>query len=685
MNKRPARIWVGLLILLVAVFARLWAMGDVPPGLQHDEIFKAEDAQRLVETGDFRFFYPSNQGHEGGYVWLIGVAYMLFGTSSLTIKFPAFACGLLTVALLYRVLIEIYNFRVAVLAASLAAVSFFMVFTSRVGLRAVSLPLVTLLVIWGLHRLCYYRRRDESRRWGTALLTGLALGLAIYTYTAAFALYVAFGTFLLTMAIFDRAALKQRGLALLVVTIVGGLLTVPMIDVRLNDPQGQNRVSSITLPLEEFQQGNPQLLIDNAVALIAMPAFTGDPEWRYNVSERPLFILPVGMLVYLGFAIVVRQTARHPINILWITLAIVGLIPSLLTVLAPSFLRSIVVLPGMLLFAAIAIDSIGRRWLDQRLPHFAMAIGISLIGITALADWNAYFSVWPQNAEVHRIYLSGMNLLADYLREDGSPLVFVSTPDRELDPLVYKYVNPPDDTRVIFFDGFANIVLSRDPVLLFVSPLSPISEAHADWLTEANGTAHIGQITRDDGAVAFNVYRLSDSGTMLDARLESAAEWAVYPADNIDVSIPIAEWGQPLSYPVNFGNTLSLLGVEVPRLEVFNANDGVNLQLYMQPLTDNETRPLNVFVHLVRALDRPPVAQRDLMGVPPPSWDRRIIFMQDNFVPFWNPVDEGAYVLVMGMYNIETNERLPVLDSAGNSIADRIVLARIQVQLRPGD
>lgn len=685
MNKRPSRIWVGLLILLVAVFARVWAMGDVPPGLQHDEIFKAEDAQRLVEAGDFRFFYPSNQGHEGGYVWLIGVAYLLFGTSMLTVKFPAFVCGLLTVALLYRVIAEIYHFRVATLAASLAAVSFFMIFTSRVGLRAVSLPMVTLLVIWGLHRLSHYRKQDKQRRWGTALLTGLALGLAIYTYTAAFALYVAFGAFLLTLVLVDRTTLKRRGLELLMVTIVGGVLTLPMIDVRLNDPQGQNRVSSITLPLDEFRQGNPQPLIDNAVALIGMPVFTGDPEWRYNVSERPLFILPVGMLVYLGFAIMVRRIARNPINIIWITLAIVGLIPSLLTVLAPSFLRSIVVLPGLLLFAVIAIDAIGRRWLDQRLPHLAMVIGIGLVGITAVADWNAYFSQWPQNAEVHRIYLSGMNLLADYLRDDGSPIAFVSTADRELDPLVYNYVNPSADTRVVFFDGFANIVLSREPTLLFVSPLSTISEAHADWLTEANGTAYIGQITRDDGTVAFDVYRLSDSGAVLDARIESVAEWAVYPAENIDAATPIAEWGEPLSYPVNFGNTITLLGIEVPRLEVYNANDGVNLQLYMQPLTDNETRPLNVFVHLVRALDIPPVAQRDLMGVPPPSWDRRIIFMQDNFVPFWNPVDEGIYLLVMGIYNVETNERLPILDHDGNPISDRIVLARIQVQLRPSE
>ncbi|MBZ0306156.1 MAG: glycosyltransferase family 39 protein, partial [Anaerolineae bacterium] len=230
------RLVIITLILLVAVFTRLWKLGEAPPGLQHDELFKAQEGQSIVTDGNFRVFYETNQGHEGGYVWLLAVSYVLFGNSLLMVKMPAFWCGLLTVALLYRVVREIYGFRPAVFASGLAAVSFWALFTSRVGLRAVLLPPVILLVIWGLWRICYAR----YARWKLSVFTGLVLGFAIYTYTASIALYAAYAGFLITLALFDRPTFQKRWRELLLITVLGAVLTLPMIYHRLNNPMGQN-------------------------------------------------------------------------------------------------------------------------------------------------------------------------------------------------------------------------------------------------------------------------------------------------------------------------------------------------------------------------------------------------------------------------------------------------------------
>ncbi|PJF20348.1 MAG: hypothetical protein CUN56_16625, partial [Phototrophicales bacterium] len=121
-----------------------------------------------------------------------------------------------------------------------------------------------------------------------------------------------------------------------------------MIYIRITDPQGDNRVNSITTPLQEAQAGNHQMLIDNAFKLAGMPAFVGDPTWRYNFAGRPLFLLPIGLLVYVGFALCAVQIRRKPINIMLLGLTVFGVIPSLLTVLAPSFLRSITMLPSIM-------------------------------------------------------------------------------------------------------------------------------------------------------------------------------------------------------------------------------------------------------------------------------------------------------------------------------------------------
>ena len=147
-KQQQQNMWVMIGILLIAVFLRVWQFDEAPPGLQHDEIFKAQEGQRLIKEGDFRIFYPSNQGHEGGFVWVLGISYVLFGTTFMMIKFPALMFGILTVAMLYRFCKEVYGHFVGVIASGLASVSIWGIFTSRVGLRAVMLPFVTLMVLW---------------------------------------------------------------------------------------------------------------------------------------------------------------------------------------------------------------------------------------------------------------------------------------------------------------------------------------------------------------------------------------------------------------------------------------------------------------------------------------------------------------------------------------------------------
>ncbi|WP_162909817.1 ArnT family glycosyltransferase [Aggregatilinea lenta] len=679
---RRTRLWIALAILLVAAGARLWAFGDVPPGLQHDEIFKAEEGRRLAEYGDFRLFYPSNQGHEGLYIWLLSGSYRLFGASLMMIKFPAFACGMLTVALLYRVLSELYGGVVGATASGLAAISFWAIFTSRVGLRAVTLPLVVLLVVWGVYHLIRPSRRPDQphgRRWALAVGTGLALGLAIYTYTSSVVVYIAYALFVVGLTIVDRAALRRRLPELALVAFLGTVLALPMVTIRITDPQGLNRAQTINRPWEEFKQGRPEELLDNARGLAGMLAFTGDPEWRYNVAGRALFVLPVGLLGYLGLGVAARRARRQAASLLLVLLAGIGLIPSLVTVSAPSFLRSVVMLPSVMAFVALGTEQVGRWTGHRRAARWVVAVGAVVIGITAAADLPAYFHTWPRSDAVQAIYRGDLARLAADLRARDETTVFVSTPNRELDPLLYNYSNPPDDTQVVFFDAYATVVLRDQPVMLYVSPLSPLSPPHADWLTEANGTVYEGQLLRKDGDVAFDLYRLSAQGDALAARLAQVSALPVYlpGADEIP-SLDLAAWAEAAAYPVNFGDVVQLAGIEIPREQVSGQNDGVNLQLYLQPLVSRLDQSLNVFVHLL-APDGRIVAQRDLLGVSPLHWQAGMTILQDNYVPFWTPVPAGQYVLSMGVYNWRTGERLPVLGPDGSVRGDHVLLGTVEV------
>ncbi len=681
MTRATRHIWLITLVLVLAAALRLWALDDAPPGMQHDELFKAQEGRAIITQGDIRFFYPSNQGHEGGYVWLISVAYALVGANLLMVKLPAFWCGLLTLALLYRVGREVFNPRVALLATALAAVSFWMLSTNRVGLRANSLPLVTLLVVWGLWRLLYATPPGERVPRGWVIFTGGMLGLAIYTYTAAPALYAAIGLLVVWLALRDRAVLRRRWRALGVVLLLGGLLTLPMLDTRLNNPQGTNRASSINQPWQDLQDGDPAFVQDNARRLAGMFAFTGDPEARYNLPGRPLFWPPIGLLAYLGVGLLLVYAWRRPFLIVFVGLLLAGLIPSLLTLSAPSYLRSIITLPSVMLGLAVAVDALGRaRWV--------WGVGLVVVGVTGARDVYAYFHTWAADEAVFAVYRDDLAQLADYTHTIDANMVMASTGfPQTLDPGMYAYANPDPATEVAWFNGNVSMLLSRQPRYVFISPLAPVSAAHAHWLTPDYGAERLPPLLRQDGGLAFEVYRIAPAPLQDQLAAVARAPFFIQTEPSRFLPSPnINEWGTPLAAPVNFGGVVAVLGYDMPSRFIpwqdNRVDNGLQLQLYLQPLIGAYDAPLSLFVHLLSA-DGLRYAGRDFLGAPSDTWHPDIIILQDHYIGNYE-VLEGRYFVALGVYDPQTGERYPVLDEDGAPIADRVFLGFVEA-VPPGE
>jgi 4-amino-4-deoxy-L-arabinose transferase-like glycosyltransferase len=688
------RAWiVPVFILLIAAFARLWQFGEAPPGLQHDELFYAQDGRSIIEDGNWRIFYPNNQGREGGYIWLLGATYLMFGATTVMVKIPALWIALLTVAMTYRFARDQFGYRVGVLASGLAAVAFWPVFIGRLGLRAGTLPLVALLVIWGVWRICY--RRGNKPAWRTALLTGLVLGFTAYTYTAWFAVFVGFAALFPALALFDRARLKQRWRELALIGGLGLLLALPMLNLYRDGTISQARVSTISRPWDKFKAGDPSELLDNARLIAGIPFFTGDPEWRYNIPGRPYFATPIGLLVYVGLIIVLWQSRRKPINLMLLAMIFAGLIPSLLTTSAPSFLRAVIIYPAMMMFVAIAIDSLARLRRSPALSRLVWATGILMIVITAAVDWPAYFGQWAHDNTVRTIYREDLRILGEYLDKLDEPRVYVSTnaPDDFLDPLLYNYSTPlSNKTQVLWFNGTTDLLLADKPTLLLVSPLAPISPPQQNWLREDYGATRLDPLTDSDGNILFDVYRLGATGNTFADRLKIVSQWPVsvltpqsFTSDRIE------DWATPISLPINFGNVLQLRGVSMPQarpLPAVTSLDGwpgVNMQLYLQPMVSHYPTPISVFVHLLSPDGKVINMQRDFMGVPPTSWDSSVVFQQDHYTGF--PPKEyfrpGRYYVTMGAYNVLTGQRLPIQDASGKAIGDRLLLAAVAASYMP--
>lgn len=657
-----------LVILLLAAVLRIVALNDSPPGLQHDEMFKALEGRRLLEAGDFRVFYPTNQGHEGGYVWALAVSMALLGVNAFAIKFPAFVFGMLTVALTIRLAGKLSGPLAAAVAGGLSAVSFFAVFTSRVGLRAVMLPVFVLWLLLALYGLLSHRQHAASfaQTYKSALSAGLALGLAIYTYTSAFALWGGVVALILALVAFDRPKLRLLWRPLILMVVIGAALSVPMLVARATDPEGFNRSSTITRPLNDALAGRPQELLDNGLRLLGMAAFTGDPEARYNIPGRPFFPLPVGLLAYVGLALMAWRVRRQPLYAALLGIMAAGLLPSLLTVSAPSFLRSIALLPGLVLCVALAVSALPFR--------MGVGGGVAIIALVGFLDVRAYFVEWTRLPDVHAIYRDDLEQLARAVASsDGFWLV--STPDVEQDYLTFTLVAGDAASRVAFFDGDTTVAFAEG-ARLAISPLSPLTPPHQPFVTEAFGAHAEAPIVRQDGERAYEVFQLENTAA-LEGRLETAS--AAYLWSNAAFERgELADWAEVISYPVNFGGIVRLAGAEMADRVIATEFDGVNLQLFLEPISERPAMPLGIFVHVYRQNNGRLHAQRDLMGMPPAQWLPDITFMQDNFVVM-GPSRPGAYIVAMGVYNVVTGERLPVLSESGEELGDRVLIGRVRV------
>jgi 4-amino-4-deoxy-L-arabinose transferase-like glycosyltransferase len=144
--------WAAItLILLLAAALRLWGLGQVPPGLAHDEVANWLIAQDIL-AGRHAIYFTAAYGHEPLYQYVQAASVALFGDHWLGLRYPSVAFGLLGIAVTYALARRLFGVPVALLAVAWLATSFWPLFYARVALRAITLPFTAALAAYFLLR-----------------------------------------------------------------------------------------------------------------------------------------------------------------------------------------------------------------------------------------------------------------------------------------------------------------------------------------------------------------------------------------------------------------------------------------------------------------------------------------------------------------------------------------------------
>lgn len=461
MMTRNRLRWLLVGLTLFAFGLRLWRLDSVPPGWRDDELINSLVISQKVIDGDWAVYYPDASGHEALYHALNAFMLWVFGANIIGIRLLSVFLGTLTVPATYVLGRRLFGWRVGVIAAAGLSVSFWALMYSRIGLRHVLMPLLTVLAFAAFWRGFAKLKIEDSRlKFGfnhqssLFALAALFVGLGFYTYFASRGVPLILAAFLGGVWLVDRARFWRQWRGWLLMFVLMGVLALPLVWTLGQQPESEARVAELAVPVIAAREGDLRPLWQFTTTTLGMFHATGDNEWLYNIPDRPVFGFVGAVFFWLGVALaairiplaVFRKPTSgngsrftdddfaHAFLLLW---WLAGIAPGFISVPPASLGHTILAQPATFILVALPIQRLMIDDLGLKKSGFNLKSSIInlqsvimwgavlvLIGSIAARDWPAYFEEWPQRgmarflyrAEVHEVagFVNGRDDLTDF-------------------------------------------------------------------------------------------------------------------------------------------------------------------------------------------------------------------------------------------------------------------------------
>lgn len=415
-NPKSA-IWpITAVLLLSAALSLVGLVGHSPPGIAHDEVAHWLISRQIL-AGQHAIYFTEAYGHEAGFHYWQTLFVALIGDNILALRLASAYAGLLATAVTYPLARRLFGQKVGLLAVAITAVLFWPIFYNRMALRAISLPLLSGLsaywwwTAWDSQRKGAKEQRAQ-RDFGLFALAGLFAGLSLHTYMAARAVPIFYGLFVGYLAIFHWAELRARwrGAALFALTFA--LVAAPLAWYLGSNPGAEFRVGEVSGPLTALRAGDFGPVLQNGLKIAASFGWDSAALWREGIPGRPVFEPLLAICFYGGVLLSLWRwrDKRYGFLLLWGGTAV---LPSLVTINAPSPIRMINLLPILALFPALFIHNLPA--LSTVFPRLSTGRSVFRPIFVALlcllyAGWTAWslFRVWPVGGDTPFVWQTAL-------------------------------------------------------------------------------------------------------------------------------------------------------------------------------------------------------------------------------------------------------------------------------------
>ena len=651
-------------ILATAAALRLYRLESLPRGPYYDEAANGILAAEIATGRAYPLFIRAYTGKEVLYFYAVAGMMKLLGISLLSMRLTSALLGIATVGATYWLALQLFaeegeatRRAVGLLAAALAAVSFWHIVISRYGFRAISQPLLQALMLGTLWR---GLRRG---RWGDLIAAGILTGATAYTYLASRIVPVALLPWVAGAWIASRGERGRVAARIGVYVLAGALVVAPLAAFFVRHPEAfGTRMGQVSLLNPELHEGDLGGALWRSIgAAFGMFTVRGDPQSRFGVIGRPVYDPVVGALFYLGVLYALYRTIRGPRPhdrvlygslLAWVPLL---LVPSILGVKeVPHSLRAIGVMPVLFLFPALGI--VGElRTLARMVPRLggamlrisAVLAALILVSGGVHAGWD-YFVRWGNEAAP---YYENDNDLADAARtlnamETGRAELYVSSIHYR-HPTVAFLAEDYARMRWLVGAGVLAFPAPEAEGAIYVFPRSAMPDQALLDLLEP--VAAREEYAGPDGETAYRIYRLPPG--------QAPPLAPQYGASAV------------------FGNQIELLGYDLPSTA---AGEPLVATLYWRVLAQPNADDYLLFAHLQDAWGLQ-WGSTDPFDYPSSEWAPGQVIVQQRKIEVPALTPPGDYTVWAGFASRGKEARLPRLDEQGRVAGTVVGLGPVRI------
>jgi hypothetical protein len=705
-NRWTIEVLIILLLFSVALLVRLYRLQDFPPGLYTDEAANGVDARSILD-GQFSVFFPRNTGREPMLIYLQAAAIGLLGATPYALRVVPAIAGALTVPAVYWMTRQAFS-AVALPArwmglwtALFVTFSYWHVSMSRLGFRAILLPLLSAVAFAFFWQAWNRWREHRDMPWLNLALCGISTGLALYTYTAArlVPVWLALTFWAGAIPLWRTVGWKQLSAGFALIAGSALLVFVPLGIHFLNHPdQFYGRAMDVSVFNAYFAGDSPgQALWDSVSETARMFGDRSDPNLRHNPAGRPVF--EVWMTAWLSAGVIISiWRIRIPPYLFALTGFIIFAIPAVITAEGlPHSLRAFGMSTSAYLLSVTAMMVVGK-WLATRFRLAAHWTPLPFLLLSACFGMHSYFGAWQELERFRGPFLS------DFTEIDMSQ-------DGDVDgiwlwPLSPNYHWADDAFYPLEFlhqgdAGYGSVWLNSETI-----------SASLQELTEGRRSAYLVR-TQEMDDVANAAFIMGDPKHLLEFVLEKHGKRvAVFDTDETRSHIPYTQYALPeqsdyavyeewIPTDLVFADRLRLNGYD--RGEAIIELDDARANRSIDHVTSGERlwvvlnwealAPIDVDLKtslVLRDVEGNLAGQVDdlLVGDQYPVeriWAEGERSTTYHILPVWPGVLPGAYTLGLQVYEEQSQQSYPLTDDKGSPLGTEAVLGKIQIEpaLRP--